>query len=92
LYTKIFEDALEPGSCPDHWNLPPGEALKNATKGIDLAYNNLGVPRVTIHILIYTHTEQLVLPQEMIHPKVDEHAMMTYISCFRDLPEKKVGK
>jgi len=58
--------------------MDPNSALDNATKGIDLGYNDLGVPKV-------------ILPQEMIHPKVDEHAMMTYISYYRDLPEKRTN-
>jgi len=33
---------------------------------------------------------QVVLPVEMIHPKVDEHAIMTYISYYRDwIPKKR---
>jgi filamin len=46
--------------------------LDNATRGIDLAFNNLGCPK-------------LILPEEMVHPKVDELAMMTYISYLRDI-------
>eukprot|EP01097_Dermamoeba_algensis_P011703 TRINITY_DN9187_c0_g1_i1.p1 TRINITY_DN9187_c0_g1~~TRINITY_DN9187_c0_g1_i1.p1 ORF type:complete len:497 (+),score=115.12 TRINITY_DN9187_c0_g1_i1:135-1625(+) len=68
-------DALRPGLCPTHFSLDPKSNLDNATKGIDLAYDKLGVAR-------------LLLPSEMVHPKVDELAMMTYLSQFRDLPEK----
>eukprot|EP01119_Soliformovum_irregulare_P005582 TRINITY_DN17323_c0_g1_i1.p1 TRINITY_DN17323_c0_g1~~TRINITY_DN17323_c0_g1_i1.p1 ORF type:complete len:494 (-),score=154.72 TRINITY_DN17323_c0_g1_i1:202-1620(-) len=68
-------DALAPGTCKDHRSLNPGDALANATRGIDAGYNTLGVPRI-------------VLPDEMVHPKVDEHAMMTYIAYYRDLDGK----
>eukprot|EP01114_Cavostelium_apophysatum_P020572 TRINITY_DN6934_c0_g2_i2.p1 TRINITY_DN6934_c0_g2~~TRINITY_DN6934_c0_g2_i2.p1 ORF type:complete len:436 (-),score=147.35 TRINITY_DN6934_c0_g2_i2:34-1299(-) len=68
-------NAISPGLCPDHRNLDGKDALKNATKGIDLGNEKLGVPKV-------------ILPNEMIHPKVDEHAMMTYISYYRDASQK----
>lgn len=32
---------------------------------------------------------KIIQPTEMIHPKVDELAMMTYISYYRDLDGKK---
>jgi hypothetical protein len=55
--------------------MAPADAESNATKGIDTAYDKLGVAR-------------LILPNEMVNPKVDEMAMMTYISQFRDLPQQ----
>jgi hypothetical protein len=33
----VSADALQPGLCPDHWNLPPNKAIENATRGIELA-------------------------------------------------------
>jgi glutaredoxin len=68
-------NALKPGLCPDHLQLNPNNALGNASRGIDQGFTSLGVPKI-------------VQPQEMIHPKVDEHAMMTYISCYRDLEQR----
>jgi len=65
-------DALEPGLAPDHKSMNPADKLANASKGIDRGYDALGVPKI-------------VQPDEMIHPKVDELAMMTYISYYRDL-------
>jgi len=67
-------NALKPGSCPDHRSLDANNALANATRGTDIG-ESMGVPKI-------------VQPSEMIHPKVDELAMMTYISYFRDLEEK----
>ena len=66
-------DALRPGLIPDHKAMNPANGEGNATKGIDTAYDKLGVAK-------------LILPNEMANPKVDEQAMMTYISQFRDLP------
>ncbi|PRP88458.1 filamin-C-like [Planoprotostelium fungivorum] len=65
-------NALEPGLAPDHSSMNPNDKLANATKGIDRGYDALGVPKI-------------VQADEMIHPKVDELAMMTYISYYRDL-------
>jgi len=56
--------------------LNSADALNNATKGIDTGYQQMGIPEV-------------ILPEEMIHPKVDEHAMMTYISYYRDYEGKR---
>jgi len=64
-------NAIQPGLCKDHRSLNPKDALANATKGIDLGYDAFGIPRV-------------IMPDEMTDPKVDELAMMTYISYYRD--------
>jgi len=72
-------NAIEPNLCRDHKALDPNDKLNNATKGIDTGFNEFGIPRV-------------VLPEEMNHPKVDEHAMMTYISYYRDLDLKYTKK
>lgn len=66
-------DAVRPGHFPDHKSLTPADALNNATRGIDAA-EKIGV-------------DKLIYPQEMIHPKVDKLAMMTYIAQFRNLPD-----
>jgi hypothetical protein len=57
---------------PGHRGLDPNNKLVNATNGIDTGYQALGVPK-------------LVMPEEMNHPRVDEQAMMTYISYYRDV-------
>jgi glutaredoxin len=71
--------ALDPSLCPDHRQLDPGNALQNATKGVDTALNHLNVPPI-------------VEPAEMVNPKVDEHSMMTYLSIFRDLDNQGAFK
>eukprot|EP01103_Thecamoeba_quadrilineata_P002846 TRINITY_DN12709_c0_g1_i1.p1 TRINITY_DN12709_c0_g1~~TRINITY_DN12709_c0_g1_i1.p1 ORF type:complete len:423 (-),score=94.10 TRINITY_DN12709_c0_g1_i1:3-1271(-) len=61
---------------PNHFNLDPKDKLQNAERGIDTAERQLGIPK-------------LILATEMNHPKVDEQAMMTYISFFRDYEESQ---
>ncbi|CAH8512730.1 unnamed protein product [Schistosoma turkestanicum] len=62
-------DACAPGLCPDwtHWDQK--KPLRNATEAMTAAENWLSVP-------------QLIRPEEMIDPNVDEKSMMTYISQF----------
>jgi glutaredoxin len=67
-------NALRPELCQDHKQLDPNDALGNATKGIDTAFKQMGV-------------DPLVLPAEMIHPKVDKLAMITYIAQYRNLKD-----
>ncbi len=62
-------DACAPGLCPDWDTWDPKSPLKNATEAMDAAQQWLDVP-------------QLIRPEEMIDPKVDEKAMMTYLSQF----------
>lgn len=62
-------DALAPGLCPDWATWDPKNALRNAKEAMDLASDWLGVP-------------QLVTPEEMVNPKVDELSMMTYLAQF----------
>ncbi|KAF8782497.1 filamin-A-like isoform X2 [Argiope bruennichi] len=62
-------DALAPGLCPDWCDMKPENALQNAKEAMDLADNWLGVP-------------QLVKPEEMINPNVDDLSMMTYLSQY----------
>jgi len=62
-------DALGPGLCPDwsEWN--PNNNVPNATEAMDAAEQWLDVP-------------QLIKPEEMCNPKVDELSMMTYLAQF----------
>jgi len=57
---------------PNHRALDPNDKVGNASKAIETGYQSLGVPK-------------LVLAEEMTHPRVDEQAMMTYISYYRDV-------
>lgn len=68
-------DAIRPGLIPDHASMNPDDKLANATKGIDVAEAELQV-------------DKLVLPEEMVHPKVDKLAMMTYIAQYRNIPDQ----
>jgi filamin len=62
-------DACAPGLCPDWERWKPENALQNATEAMKIAEQYLNVP-------------QLVTPEEMTNPKVDELSMMTYLSQF----------
>uniref|UniRef100_A0A5K3FE22 Calponin-homology (CH) domain-containing protein n=1 Tax=Mesocestoides corti TaxID=53468 RepID=A0A5K3FE22_MESCO len=62
-------DACAPGLCPDWREWEPKQKLRNATEAMRAAEQWLEVP-------------QLIHPEEMINPRVDEKAMMTYLSQF----------
>ncbi len=62
-------DACAPGLCPDWREWEPKQKLRNATEAMNAAEQWLDVP-------------QLIKPEEMINPRVDEKAMMTYLSQF----------
>jgi len=66
---------MYPGLCQDHKQLPD-RPMANASRGINDAEKKLGVAR-------------LIYPEEMIHPKVDEHAMMAHIAQYRDAKPRK---
>jgi len=72
-------EALSPGLVPDHKSLDPKNALANATRGIDTGDEKMGIAK-------------LILPDEMTNPRVDDKAMMTYISQYRDWHEGKRNK
>lgn len=62
-------DACAPGLCPD-WDIwEPADGLKNATEAMGLADDWLNV-------------RQLIRPEDMINPKIDEQSMMTYLSQY----------
>ncbi|KAA3679014.1 filamin [Paragonimus westermani] len=62
-------DACAPGLCPDWRKWEPKQNLRNAREAMDAAEQWLDVP-------------QLIRPEEIINPRVDEKAMMTYLSQF----------
>lgn len=62
-------DACAPGLCPD-WDVwDPNDGLQNAREAMGLADDWLNV-------------RQLIKPEEMINPKIDEQSMMTYLSQY----------
>lgn len=67
-------DAVAPGLFPECEDLDPNDALENAKQAMQLAEDWLGVP-------------QVITPQEITNPNVDELSVMTYVSYF---PEAKV--
>ncbi|KAH8388431.1 hypothetical protein KR093_006172 [Drosophila rubida] len=62
-------DACAPGLCPDWeiWN--PDEAVRNAAEAMELADEWLDV-------------RQLIRPEELVDPNVDEQSVMTYLSQY----------
>jgi len=62
-------DSCAPGLYPDWQNNDPNNKLNNAKEAMDLAEKWLGIP-------------QLIRPEEMVDPKVDEQSMMTYLSQY----------
>ncbi len=62
-------DRLQPGLCPNHSVLDPSNGLDNCTLGMTLATDELGIP-------------QILKPEHLNNPKVDEMSVMTYISYF----------
>ncbi|KZC12063.1 Filamin-A [Dufourea novaeangliae] len=62
-------DAVAPGLCPEWKDWKPDNALSNTSVAMDLADNWLNIP-------------QLIKPEEMISPNIDELSMMTYLSQY----------
>ncbi|KAM7336246.1 filamin-B isoform X1 [Alexandromys fortis] len=62
-------DSCAPGLCPDWESWDPQRPVDNAREAMQQADDWLGVP-------------QVITPEEIIHPDVDEHSVMTYLSQF----------
>lgn len=62
-------DAVAPGLCPDWDAWDPKDAVQNASEAMGLADDWLNV-------------RQLIKPEEMVNPKIDEQSMMTYLSQY----------
>nr|XP_020655558.1 filamin-B isoform X3 [Pogona vitticeps] len=62
-------DSCAPGLCPDWESWDPKKPVDNAREAMQQADDWLGVP-------------QVITPEEIIHPNVDEHSVMTYLSQF----------
>ncbi|KAJ9576572.1 hypothetical protein L9F63_025532, partial [Diploptera punctata] len=62
-------DAVAPGLCPDWQDWNPKDSIQNATEAMGLADDWLNV-------------RQLIKPEEMVNPNIDEMSMMTYLSQY----------
>jgi len=62
-------DNCAPGVCPQWKSWNPDNALENTTEAMDLADEHLGVA-------------QVIAPEEITDPNVDELSVMTYLSQF----------
>ncbi|KAL7979831.1 hypothetical protein Chor_008169, partial [Crotalus horridus] len=62
-------DNCAPGLCPDWETWDPRQPVENAREAMQQADDWLGVP-------------QVIAPEEIVDPNVDEHSVMTYLSQF----------
>uniref|UniRef100_A0A671Y2Z2 Filamin C n=1 Tax=Sparus aurata TaxID=8175 RepID=A0A671Y2Z2_SPAAU len=62
-------DNCAPGLCPDWAEWDPNKPVQNAREAMQQADDWLGVP-------------QVIAPEEIVDPDVDEHSVMTYLSQF----------
>uniref|UniRef100_A0A8C0G3U9 Filamin C n=1 Tax=Chelonoidis abingdonii TaxID=106734 RepID=A0A8C0G3U9_CHEAB len=62
-------DNCAPGLCPDWETWDPKQPVENAREAMQQADDWLGVP-------------QVIAPEEIVDPDVDEHSVMTYLSQF----------
>nr|CAD7264189.1 unnamed protein product [Timema shepardi] len=62
-------DAVAPGLCPDWQDWNPTDSLQNASEAMGLADDWLNV-------------RQLIRPEELVSPNMDEQSMMTYLSQY----------
>uniref|UniRef100_A0A3Q2GF54 Filamin C, gamma a (actin binding protein 280) n=1 Tax=Cyprinodon variegatus TaxID=28743 RepID=A0A3Q2GF54_CYPVA len=62
-------DNCAPGLCPDWAEWDPNKPVDNAREAMQQADDWLGVP-------------QVIAPEEIVDPDVDEHSVMTYLSQF----------
>lgn len=62
-------DAVAPGLCPDWYDWDPKDSIQNASEAMGLADDWLNIP-------------QLIKPEEMVNPNIDEQSMMTYLSQY----------
>nr|XP_054595919.1 filamin-C isoform X3 [Nothobranchius furzeri] len=62
-------DNCAPGLCPDWQTWDPSQPVENAREAMQQADDWLGVP-------------QVIAPEEIVDPNVDEHSVMTYLSQF----------
>ncbi|KPP72462.1 filamin-B-like, partial [Scleropages formosus] len=62
-------DSCAPGLCPDWETWDTAKPVENASEAMQLADDWLGIP-------------QVIAPEEIIDPSVDEQSVMTYLSQF----------
>ncbi|KAJ3597175.1 hypothetical protein NHX12_003575 [Muraenolepis orangiensis] len=62
-------DNCAPGLCPGWADWDPNQPVENAREAMQQADDWLGVP-------------QVIAPEEIVDPNVDEHSVMTYLSQF----------
>ncbi|KAG7281045.1 hypothetical protein CRUP_016677 [Coryphaenoides rupestris] len=63
------ETTVDTGLCPNWADWDPNQPVENAREAMQQADDWLGVP-------------QVIAPEEIVDPNVDEHSVMTYLSQF----------
>lgn len=66
-----LNNALANGCCPEHQNLDRSKGQDNCARGMNLGQENFGI-------------KPILSPDELNNTKVDEKAVMVYISAYRD--------
>ncbi|EDV19454.1 uncharacterized protein TRIADDRAFT_3330, partial [Trichoplax adhaerens] len=67
-------DHIQPGVCPQWTSLDSRNRLNNARLGMNIAEEKLGVP-------------QVLSPEDLISPELDDLSMLTYLSYFTSTQE-----
>lgn len=62
-------NVLQPGLCPEYSTMVKHTPVENVTKGLELAAEAFGIP-------------QIISPEYMASPNVDDLSMTTYLSYF----------
>lgn len=62
-------DSVAPGLCPDWPDWDPRDSIQNASEAMGLADDWLNIP-------------ELIKPEEIVNPNIDEQSMMTYLSQY----------
>ncbi|KAE8281128.1 Filamin-C [Larimichthys crocea] len=65
----LVDNCAPVGLCPDWETWDPSQPVENAREAMQQADDWLGVP-------------QVIAPEEIVDPNVDEHSVMTYLSQF----------
>jgi len=72
-----LNNAIKNGCCTDHQGLDSSKGIDNCARGIRLGEENFGI-------------KPILSPDEMNNARVDEKAMITYISQYRDaVPQER---
>lgn len=77
-------NSVAPGLIPDWDRWQPVHKVRNVTVAMDRADEYLGVTKVCLLAIVLFRTllVQLIAPEELTNPQVDEYSVMTYLSQY----------